>query len=332
MSESNNNETSCVCDPCVCDPSECNKSECNKSECDQSECDQSNRTGCRRVKVNKQGTVIDPREFDTCVKKLRAFFQGKGFTEVHTQCRLSINQACEDANTLATFNYGGQVWPLPQTNQMYLEEILLEQPELNGVYCVSTSFRNEPDPVPGRHDKIFPMFEFESRGTMEDMIKLEKELLQFMGFGMNESNGYFRGEYNAVAKKYDVKELGHSHEEAIDKDYGHVFFLTNFPEHTSPFWNMKFDKNTGLSSKVDVILHGVETIGSAERSCDVSEMREKFMKIDEGRYANKLFAEFGKQRVLDEVEEFLSQRFFPRFGGGIGVTRVIRGMKLAGLL
>lgn len=291
-----------------------------------------NRTNGGCLKLNKQGTVIDPKEFDTCVKKLRAFFQGKGFTEVHTQCRLSLNASCDDPTTLATFNYAGQVWPLPQTNQMYLEEILLEQPELNGVFCVSTSFRNEPNPVEGRHDKIFPLFEFESRGTMEDMIQLERELLQFLGFGLNDSNGYKRDKYENVAKKYGVDELDHDHETAIDSDYGHVFFLTNFPEHTSPFWNMKYDTETGLSNKVDVILHGIETIGSAERACDVQVMREKFMTVDEGRYARKLFAEFGKERVLKEVEEFLSQKFFPRFGGGIGITRVIRGMKLAGLL
>ena len=32
-------------------------------------------------------------------------------------------------------------------------------------------------------------------------------------------------------------------------------------------------KNGDISNKVDVILHGVETIGSAERSCNKDEMR-----------------------------------------------------------
>ena len=35
------------------------------------------------------------------------------------------------------------------------------------------------------------------------------------------------------------------------------------------------------ADKVDVIIHGVETIGSAERSCNVQEMRDQFYKISE---------------------------------------------------
>ena len=41
-------------------------------------------------------------------------------------------------------------------------------------------------------------------------------------------------------------------------------FLTDFPESTDPFWNMKIS-NTGTAKKVDIILSGQETIGSAER-------------------------------------------------------------------
>ena len=37
------------------------------------------------------------------------------------------------------------------------------------------------------------------------------------------------------------------------------------------------DKDKNLYNKVDVILHGQETIGSAERSCDAEEMRNNFL-------------------------------------------------------
>ena len=110
---------------------------------------------------------IDPVDFHKCVKKLREFFESRGFIEVHTQSRLSILAACEDPTTISTYNYGGQVWPLPQTGQMWLEYELLKNPEAPGFFCLSTSFRNEPNPVPGRHDKIFPMFEFEIKGCSE---------------------------------------------------------------------------------------------------------------------------------------------------------------------
>ena len=100
------------------------------------------------------------------VQKMRTFFVEKGFYEVPTQSRLSILAACENPHSIATFNYNGQVWPLPQTGQMWLEYELLKNPEWNGVFCISTSYRQEKNPIEGRHELIFPMFEFESKVTV----------------------------------------------------------------------------------------------------------------------------------------------------------------------
>ena len=276
----------------------------------------------------------DCRDFDAAVQKLREFFTGKGFIEVHPQNRLSILAACEDPTTMATYNYAGNVWPLPQTGQMWLEHYLLQNPEEKGFFCVSTSYRNEPNPVPGRHDLIFPMFEFESKGSMEDMIELEKELLEHLGFSkdMYPNNLYPEGDYNDVAKKYEVDILEHEHEDQLEKDHGPVFFLKNFPERTSPFWNMARNDDGETARKVDVIMHGIETIGSAQRSCDKEQMRKQFNEISGGEYANMLFSQFSKERVQGEMNDFLSKEFFPRFGGGIGMTRMIRALKLSNLI
>ena len=59
------------------------------------------------------------KNFDLVVSKMRSFFKDvKGFVEVHTQNKKSILAACEDPKTIATYNYEGQIWPLPQTGQM----------------------------------------------------------------------------------------------------------------------------------------------------------------------------------------------------------------------
>ena len=144
----------------------------------------------------------DCRDFNAAVQKLREFFTGKGFVEVHPQNRLSILAACEDPTTMATYNYAGNVWPLPQTGQMWLEHYLLQNPEEKGFFCVSTSYRNEPNPVPGRHDKIFPMFGFESHGVVDEMIKLDKELLSHLGFGEN----HHQITYDDASDKYGVSD------------------------------------------------------------------------------------------------------------------------------
>ena len=273
-------------------------------------------------------------DFGKVVNKLREFFNSQGFVEVHPQSKLSILAACEDPTTMATYNYNGLVRPLPQTGQMWLENYLLDHPKEKGFYCVSTSYRNEPNPVEGRHDKIFPMFEFETHGGMDVLLELEKGLLEHLGFtkDMYENNEYPEGDYDDIAKKYGVKELEHEHEEQLNKDHGPVHFIKNFPQHTSPFWNMKLNDEKTHANKIDVILHGMETIGSAERSINKDDMRSMFNNISGGEYSNTLNAQFNRERVQSELNEFLGHTFIPRCGGGIGVTRIIRAMKLSNLI
>ena len=80
-------------------------------------------------------------------------------------------------------------------------------------------------------------------------------------------------------------------------------------------------------------MYGNETIGSAERSIDPTEMRREFYSISKGKYSGKLFELFGKERVERELEQFLALPFFPRAGGGIGMTRMISAFKqMTGIL
>jgi aspartyl/asparaginyl-tRNA synthetase len=261
--------------------------------------------------------------YNSLVQKMRDFFLQKNFVEVPTQSRLSILAACENPHSVTTFEYSGETWPLPQTGQMHLEFELLKNPEWEGCFCISTSYRQEKDPIPGRHELIFPMFEFESKGGMNELKKLEFELLEFLGF-----DSPIERNYEDLCKEYGgVQILEDEHESRMCKELGHCISLQNFPIRTSPFYNMR-RSDKGTFNKIDVILFGQETIGSAERSSDVKTMRELFYTISDGGYAGKLFELFGKERVEKELEEFLSLDFFPRFGGGIGLTRMARAMEL----
>jgi aspartyl/asparaginyl-tRNA synthetase len=274
---------------------------------------------------NFSDLIIDSEKFSQVINKLRSFCLSKGFLEVHTQNRLSILAACEDPTTIQTYNYGGQVWPLPQTGQMWLEWELLTRPEVPGFFCVSTSYRYEPNPVPGRHMIIFPMFEFELKGGMEELLKFEKELLEYVGF--NPKDGVWpEGDYRDVANAYQTESVEHEHERRLCEEHGPVYFLKNFPEETSPFWNMSRNSETGLANKIDVIIGGMETIGSAERSADPAMMRERFLTISNGEYAGLLYKIFGEDRVNKELDEFLSLPFIQRSGGGIGVSRLIKAL------
>ncbi len=265
------------------------------------------------------------REYDFMTRKLRQFFQEKkGFIEVPAQSRLSILAACEDPKTITQYMLGGILYPSPQTGQMWLEHEILQNPHWPGVFCITTSYRDEPNPIEGRHYRIFPMFEFESKGGFEEMKQLEQELLLHLGFKKPCSI-----EYTEACRKYNTKSIEAQHELQMEKELGTSISLEHFPQHTNPFWNMKHN-GEGLYNKIDVLLHGMETIGSAEREIDTEWMRERFHTIEDGKYSALLFSKFGKERVLAELEAYLALPMIKRFGAGIGMTRLERAMRLEG--
>lgn len=210
---------------------------------------------------------------------------------------------------------------------MDLEFELMKDPSSPGFFCVTTSNRQEPNPVPGRHEDAFGMFEFELPGDMEVLEQFERDMLEDIGF---EKTTFETGDYKQVADHFKVREITGEVEARIGQKRSKVFFLKNFPDHTSSFWNMKRKGDT--ANKIDVILHGIETIGSAERSSDPEEMEKLFHTISNGEYAKKIFDLFGKDRVLKELQEFLDLPFIVRCGGGIGLTRLIRAMKMSGIM
>ena len=265
-------------------------------------------------------SLIQPKEFTHVTGLLRSFFLDKGFEEVHTQNRLSILAACEDPETVATYQYNGETWPLPQTGQMWLEYELLTKPKSEGFFCVSTSYRQEPNPIPGRHETIFPMFEFEFPGGFDKLLEIEVDLLKHLGF-----KGPMVKDYDTWCEYYETDELTAEHETKMEEEFGPSMII-NFPNKTSPFWNMSQNEKGTHAKKCDVILGGMETIGSAERSSSPTEMRYMFEEISEGGYAKLLYALFGKERVDAELDEFLRHSFIPRCGGGIGITRLISAM------
>jgi aspartyl/asparaginyl-tRNA synthetase len=266
------------------------------------------------------------QNYHVMMRKLRQFFQEeKGFIEVPAQSRLSILAACEDPKNITQYYIAGDIYPLPQTGQMWLEYELLKNPSWPGVFCCTTSYRDEPQLMPNRHHRIFPMFEFESHGSIDQLRTLETELLHFLGFSLPKSIGY-----EDACRRYSTEFINAAEEELLQQDNGNSLMLEYFPERTSPFWNMR--RSERGAHKIDVILHGMETIGSAERSTDAQQMYQNFSTISDGAYAQLLFDRFGKDRVQKELDEFLSLPMIERFGAGIGITRLERAMALEGLL
>lgn len=279
--------------------------------------------------------MIKPQDFDSMVQKLRGFFMPLGFKETFPQPRTSILAACEDPKTIRKYTFAGTEWPMIQTNQMFLEFDLMSQPEIEGVYCLTTSYRDEPNPIEGRHNKIFPMFEAEHLGDYEHLLNTLSDLVQHLGFVKSKSDIRFFT-YDELCEKYGVSILESEHETKMWEEYGDVVAITHFPKRTSPFFNMKeIGKNKqgeAVFAKCDFIICGQETIGAAERETDVKKMREMFYTISNGEYASQLFNLFDEDRVMDELEDFFKLNMISRWGFGMGLTRLERAMKLKNLI
>ena len=79
----------------------------------------------------------------------------------------------------------------------------------------------EKNPKEGRHDLIFPLFEFEMKGGMDALIELEKDLLIHLGYN---SDFFMEESYENIAKLYKVKELEHEHEERYIMTVSYIFY------------------------------------------------------------------------------------------------------------
>ena len=262
--------------------------------------------------------IVNSAKYSYITNKLRDFFNSKGMIECHAQNRLSILSACENTESIVKMKYAGKIAAYPQTNQMWLEYELLTNPKPFGYYVFTTSYRNEQNPIPGRHQLIFPMTEFEIKTDYYGMKQFEKEMIRALGY-----NGHFaEGNFNDVAKKFNTDDIKHEHEQQIYKSGNPVFFLKNFPPESMPFWNMSRNPD-GTAKKIDIIMAGQETVGSSERDTDKDKMRHRFQTISNGEYAGLLYKMFGQKAVDEELDEFLSHNFFIRSGGGIGMTRLM---------
>ena len=104
---------------------------------------------------------------------------------------------------------------------MWLEYEILKNPDVPGYFSVSTSYRSEPNPVPGRHDLIFPMFEFECKGDMDDLVCIQKDLLTHLGYTCE----FYENDYTTIAEEFGVTELEHEHEERLYTEKSPVAFI-----------------------------------------------------------------------------------------------------------
>ena len=279
---------------------------------------------------------IDPRTFNHIASILRYECEKQAFLWWQPS-EPSILAACEDPETLLSYveNSTGREFPLQQTNQMWLEYALLQSIKdmtaISGLYCLTESHRDEVKQKERHKDRIinkrFNMFEIEMLGDFDIYLEFFKSLLIALGV---------KDEHIKVVTYYQAcKLLKQDQYTYILTDDDEVWLNANiapcvllcyFPERTNPFWNMRRLPD-GTAAKCDLILGGMECAGGAQRSTNISMQLAAFNNLP--GYKDKLFADFGQDRVLAELDYYFSllTPHSVRSGCGIGLSRLAVGLE-----
>lgn len=287
---------------------------------------------------------LNIKEFYHVVSKLGDFFKAREFTKAGSKNLHNVLVAFEDTNVMLEFYNAGDERNLAPTGnideigQMWLENELLKHPEAKGYYHITTAVRTQ-DQDEDVNNNIFPLFEFEMRGGVDALIELEKALLTHLGYDTTKFN---QSTYADMAANYNVDTLDNDNKKTMASDISSTIFLTDFPDRTDPFWNMKRHDtpNQDMTKQVNVIMNGKDTFVSAQRDTDPVVMRERFNTMSQGNYKEKIFERFGnglhglfgQESIEKDIDDFFNLNMIERSGGSIDIMRLISSMKVEGLM
>jgi hypothetical protein len=130
--------------------------------------------------------VNNPIYFNNCVKLMRHFFSSRGFIEIqNTRNVLDIENLSVSTNAFDKKWNVGQIW---------MEELLLNNIDGDGYFAITVDVDNNA------------MFEFTSKGNIDNLISINKDLLQNIGFKLYESL-----QNNCDQTRYKMHQFPYSH-------------------------------------------------------------------------------------------------------------------------
>lgn len=210
---------------------------------------------------------------------------------------------------------------LNDTEQLRLEKELLNSPEYTGFFYVSKK-NQSPDSI--NSESVFETIEFVSKGTLSDLVKFKKNLLNYLGF-----SGKKTISYDEICEKYlnfdfSDKEIGGR----VCSDLGPVVSINKFPAEVNSFWENKKGDNNRIN-KVDVFMYGEKTISITEKSSDKQQIRESFYDEKNKDNYSLLCDSFGMENVNEELEKLLSFDLFSRYSGSINIDNLFRSWSIS---
>jgi asparaginyl-tRNA synthetase len=265
------------------------------------------------------------------------FFKKKTFIEVSPP--MFISSAVEGGSTLFGIKYFGRDLYLTQSAQLHLEVLIAS---LEKVYCVAPSFRAEKSRTIRHLAEYWHVEAEQAFATMEDLIKLEEELVSHICQKVAKQHKNELETLNVDAKRlaniqspfpritydkaievlgamgFEVKcgmDFGFEEEKALANEFGKPFFVYAYPKESKAFYCKAYEDNPRLVMSVDLIVP------------NIGELATGGSRIDNTEKLILRLREFGLKE--EDYEWYIDQRRYgttPHSGFGIGVERLLAWM------
>ncbi|MCW3980405.1 MAG: asparagine--tRNA ligase [Candidatus Bathyarchaeota archaeon] len=265
------------------------------------------------------------------------FFRESGFIEISPP--MFITSACEGGATLFSVKYFDSNLYLTQSAQLYSEVLIYS---LEKVYTCAPSFRAEKSRTIRHLCEYWHVEPEWAFGDMNDVIRVEEELISFICRKVLENNNREISELEVDTEKlreikppfpritytqsikqlqnkgFDIKwgeDLGFEEEKALADDFKKPFFVFDYPRKIKAFYCKTYRNNPEIAMSVDMLVPrvGELTTGGARE--------------DDKEELIKRIKESGLR--LEDYEWYIDMRRFgsvPHVGFGLGVERLLMWM------
>lgn len=265
------------------------------------------------------------------------FFNEQKFTEVSPP--MFITSACEGGSTLFGLKYFDQNMYLTQSSQLYLEILIYS---LEKVYCIAPSFRAEKSRTIRHLTEYWHIEAEQAFANMNDLLKLEEELLahvcrrtaQTCKPEFEELNAdlskissmttpFPKITYTEAIEKLNKKhfriewgdDLGYEEEKALADDFDKPFFIYDYPKQIKAFYCKTYDDKPEMAMSTDMLVPRIGEISTGGARED-----------DKEKLISRL-KEQGLER--EDYDWYIDLRRYgtvPHVGFGMGLERLITWM------
>lgn len=241
------------------------------------------------------------------MEKVLKLLRQQGFSESKQTGARNV-LAVKDPRTLCFKNNRHGLAMVPQTDIVRLQEQLLAPNNFRGVFSQS-----------------------DDEGTIEFALKgATDKLLVFLKTLSSELCGRVPTQltYDGVAAYFAASEINESVETQIGEKWP-CCFITDFPERSDPFWNVKRiggEPARGFFAQVELIARGQRVVSSAEFSCNPTEMQDRIAKMKGGEFKKGMFEKLGPE-FTTRLDHYLRGKFEPISGGTIDIIKLAKALK-----